>query len=108
MVSIKISNAFEYKNELLRRLRGVNSPGKRLLVQNIKKDDWKPVVKELLYRAELYADYKVINYRRSDLNQIVGGINLHGIDNITDTVYDTYYPELTPEQIGEQFIADNL
>jgi hypothetical protein len=73
-VTLKISNVHENGLELVRRLRGVNSPGKKKLLDALKNSNWKEVYEELLYRIELYTTAKVLNYNRYDLNLILASI----------------------------------
>lgn len=77
MKSLKISEVHNYPNELLKRLRGVNSPGKRKLVADIKDSNWEAVYEELLYRIELYTRNKVVNYTRKVLAELVINIANH-------------------------------
>lgn len=90
MTSLKISNLGDF-TELKSRLRGVKSPNKRKLVQAIKDMDYEVVITELLFRIELYAQQKVLNYTRADLNQIVSNISIYGIDMIVAGVMNKYY-----------------
>jgi hypothetical protein len=79
-LSLKVSNVHENGLELIKRLRGVNSPGKKKLMDALKNSKWKEVYEELLYRIELYTSAKVLNYNRRDLNAIVSSIQQNDID----------------------------
>ena len=82
MISLKISNAQENSLELVQRLRGFKSPGKKLLLDAIAINDWSKAYSELLYRVELYTQAKILNYSKKDLNNIVSGIHKFGVSSI--------------------------
>ena len=94
MKSLKISNVHQDLLELLARLSksSVKSPGKKLLRDAIKNNDFPAIYKELLYRIELYTSYKVLNYTRQDLNTIVASVRQIGLDNVVESLMDTYKP----------------
>jgi hypothetical protein len=87
MASIKLSNIHLYKDELLKRLRGFNSPGKKNLVLGLKNEDYLSVIKELVYRFELYVSSKILNYPKGDANLIVEKIHEYGYNTIAQTAY---------------------
>lgn len=87
-MGIKISQIKERKEELLKSLRGVESPGKRKLIISIKDENWYEVVKELLFRIELYTSEKVLTYNRKTINDIVITINKIGLDELAEKLYD--------------------
>lgn len=68
--SLKISNVFENREELTKRLKSIKSPGKAKLAKALATNDWKSIYTELLYRIELYTSLKVLNYTKKDVNDI--------------------------------------
>jgi len=90
LISLKISNVRENMNEFKQRLRGVQSPGKRALVNAIKEEDWEAIYKELLFRIELYTSQKVLNYTRQDLNNIVINSRKYGVEAVVAALMEKY------------------
>lgn len=106
MRSLKISNVAQNIDELKKRLRGFNSPGKRQLMADIRDENWPAVFKELLFRIELYASGKVLNYTKRDVNMIVDSIFKLGIDNIVIASVEKYAPSIVDEiQQAQDFAA---
>lgn len=100
MKSLKISEVHNYPNELLKRLRGVKSPGKRKLVQDVKDSNWEAVYEELLYRIELYTRNKVVNYTRKALAELVFNIANHTPAVLASALYEKNFGTqvLEPEE----------
>lgn len=98
-ISLKISNVHENGLELIKRLRGVNSPGKKILLQALKDNDWKSVYKELLWRIELYTSLKVLNYTRKDLVDIATNVRKAGLNTIVEAAYEKF---ITPLLVNDE------
>lgn len=101
LISLKISNVHENSLELIQRLRGVKSPGKKLLLDAIASQNWEVIYEELLYRVELYSQYKVLNYSRKDLNDIVLGVRKVGIKDVVKALITKLSLNIstTPKQV---------
>jgi len=113
-LSLKISNIVGNELELIQRLKKVNSPGKKALLIALKNSNYSAIYKELLFRIELYAENKVLNYTRQDLNTIVTSLRKVGIDVITNELVKKYVPvaqqvfiEPVEEFIENQEVGDN-
>lgn len=91
MRSLKISNILGNEDELKKRLRGIQSPAKRKLLKAISENDYKTIITELLFRIELYTKAKVLNYTRPDIKMIVESIANHGVNVVSDAVFNKYY-----------------
>ena len=91
-IALKLSNIHLNKDELVKRLRGVQSPGKKVLMDALKQDSYWAVYYELLYRIELYAQAKVLNYTRKDLNSIVMSSKKIGLDKVIDALFKQNFP----------------
>jgi hypothetical protein len=89
-ISLKISNVHEYPQELIARLRGVQSPGKVKLITSLKNEDWESVYQELLYRIELYASAKVLNYTRQAIIDVTKAIFKVGVKRIASELYNKF------------------
>jgi len=105
--SIKISNVRDNKDEFISRIKQITSPGKKKLFENLAKENWRGVYTELLYRIELYARTKVLNYTRQDLNNIIGQVRKIMINNVVDALVknDQIKYNLTPALIPD--VDDN-
>ncbi len=120
MLSLKISNIVGNELELILRLKKVNSPGKKVLLNALKNLDYQSIYKELLFRIELYTENKVLNYTRQDLNTIVTSIRNIGVDKIVTELLNKYIPveqQLAVQQLqlqnqevqeNQQVTGDNL
>jgi len=118
-LSLKISNIVGNELELIQRLKKVNSPGKKALLIALKNSNYSAIYKELLFRIELYAENKVLNYTRQDLNTIVTSLRKVGIDVITNELVKKYVPVaqqqfieptpeiIVPETYNEQQFIEN-
>jgi len=102
IISLKISNVHENGLELISRLRGVKTPGKKILLESIKNNDWKSVYAELLYRIELYAALKVLNYPKQIVNDTALNVKKVGLQVLVDAMYDKY---ISPMFVNEQFYS---
>jgi len=100
VLSLKISNVIGNELELIQRLKKVNSPGKKALMIALKNSNYSAIYKELLFRIELYAENKVLNYTKQDINTIVTSLRKVGIDIITNELVKKYVPVAQ-----QQFIA---
>lgn len=107
-ISLKISNIFGNELELIQRLKKVNSPGKKVLLNGLATGDWNVVYKELLFRIELYAEAKVLNYTRQDLNTIVSSTRKVGIDAIVEELVRKTLPVHIQEAIPQQFVDHDV
>lgn len=72
MAKIVISNAIANIAELKSRLRGVKTPGKRILAAAFKNNDYSALIGELLTRIELYQSVGVLDYKLKDVDTIQG------------------------------------
>ena len=72
MAKIVISNAIANIVELKSRLRGVKTPGKRILAAAFKNNDYSALIGELLTRIELYQSVGVLDYKLKDVDTIQG------------------------------------
>jgi len=113
-LSLKISNVIGNELELIQRLKKVNSPGKKALMIALKNSNYSAIYKELLFRIELYAENKVLNYTKQDINTIVTSLRKVGIDVITNELVKKYVPvaqqqfiDVEEEFIENQEIIDN-
>lgn len=70
MAKIVISNAIANIAELKSRLRGVKTPGKRILAAAFKNNDYSALIGELLTRIELYQSLGVLDYKTKDVDTI--------------------------------------
>lgn len=92
MVSLKISNITQNTTELVKRLRGFQSPGKKVLLQAIKDNDYESIITELLYRIELYTKARILNYRAGDLLIIQNTIAKFGLQTTVKSMVKNFVP----------------
>lgn len=88
MYSLKISNIAGNELELIQRLKKIQSPGKKRLIDGLKTLDYFEIYSELLFRIELYTELKVLNYTKKDLNNIVIQIRKLGITSIANALVE--------------------
>lgn len=104
MKNLKLSNIFDGNVEYLRlKLRKTSSPGKAQLLNDIQEGDYPAVIRELLYRFELYCSEKILNYTKRDINIIMDGIFAHGLDVIVNATVEKYIKPSNTEREYEGF-----
>jgi hypothetical protein len=106
MVALKLSNIHQNKDELLKRLRGIQSPGKKILVEALKQEAWWTVYFELLYRFELYTELKVLNYTRQDINSTVLSTKKIGIEKVVDALFSKVFPGKTISKQQQEIVQE--
>lgn len=106
MIALKLSNIHQNKDELIKRLRGIQSPGKKILLEALKQDAYWTVYFELLYRLELYCENKVLNYTRKDINSIVLSNNKIGLDKVVDALFNKTFPGKNVSEQQQEVIQE--
>jgi hypothetical protein len=82
----------------------------------LKNSNWNTIYTELLFRIELYAENKVLNYTRQDLNNIVASLRKIGVAKIAEELVKKYVPveqqvyiepEIDPEIEDQETLDDS-
>lgn len=95
MASLKVSNVHNNLDVLVERMRKVNSPGKKKLIEAIKNNDFRSIFKELLFRIELYTKAKVLNYTGADLKEIMLNIHKYGLEPFVNVLTEKAVDEIS-------------
>lgn len=101
MAKIVISNAIANITELKSRLRGVKTPGKRILAAAFKNNDYSALIGELLTRIELYQSVGVLDYKLKDVDTIQGMKFKFGFESVLASTLKASGVSSTPRVVQQ-------
>jgi hypothetical protein len=92
MISIKLNNVYEYKDEFVKRLniKKSQAPVIKKIIYLINSNDWMGVYVECLFRIELLSELKILNYPRQTMAAITYSLSKVDKKQLASTLYDKY------------------